>query len=134
MRMTKNIKKENMNGNSSNFYYVGIGSSAGGLDALKKFLLNVPENSGIAYLIVQHLDPVHKSALVDILSRSTSMEVLEVEDGLKVLPDHVYIIPPNKDMGILNGKLQLIEPLKPHGFRLPIDHFFTSLAHDKKDN
>ena len=129
----KKFKKEIIHKDSSNFFYVGIGASAGGLDALKKFLLNVPENSGMAYLIVQHLDPVHKSALVDILSRSTSIEVMEVEDGVQVKPDHVYIIPPNNDMGILNGKLQLMEPLKPHGFRLPIDYFFTSLAHDKKD-
>ena len=106
---------------------------SGGLDALKKFLSNVPENSGMAYLIVQHLDPVHKSALVDILSRSTSMKVMEVEDGIQVKPDHVYIIPPNNDMGILNGKLQLMKPIQPHGLRLPINHFLTSLAQDQKE-
>jgi len=125
--------KEKSNHNSSNFFYVGIGSSAGGLDALQKFLSNVPENSGMAYIIVQHLDPVHKSALVDILSRSTSMEVMEVVDGVQVTSNHVYIIPPNKDMGILNGKLQLMEPLHPHGLRLPINYFFTSLAQDQQD-
>jgi two-component system, chemotaxis family, CheB/CheR fusion protein len=134
--MTKKIEeklKEGINHNSSNFFYVGIGASAGGLEAIEKFLSNVPEKSGMAFLIVQHLDPIHKSALVEILSRSTSMEVFEVQDGVKVLPDHVYIIPPNKDMGILNGKLQLMEPIHPHGLRMPINYFFTSLAEDQKE-
>jgi two-component system, chemotaxis family, CheB/CheR fusion protein len=130
--MNNKIKKEKIHQNSK-FFYVGIGASAGGLDALKKFLSNVPDNSGMAYLIVQHLDPVHKSALVDILSRSTSMNVMEVKDGVQVKPDHVYIIPPNNDMGILNGKLQLMKPLQPHGLRLPINYFFTSLAQDQKE-
>jgi two-component system, chemotaxis family, CheB/CheR fusion protein len=130
-KMTK-IKKKISN-ISSDFFYVGIGASAGGLDALEKFLSNVPENSGMAYLIVQHLDPVHKSALVDILSRSTSMNVKEVEDGVKVLKDHVYIIPPNKDLSLLNGNLQLMDPTHPHGLRTPINYFFTSLAQDQKE-
>ena len=119
--------------NSSNFFYVGIGASAGGLDALQKFLSNIPEKSGMAFIIVQHLDPDHKSALTDILSRSTSMNVMEVEDGVQVQPDNVYIIPPDKDMSILNGKLQLMEPLEPHGQRMPINYFLTSLAEDQKE-
>jgi two-component system CheB/CheR fusion protein len=119
--------------NSSKFLYVGVGASAGGLDALRKFLSNIPGKSGMAIIIVQHMDPIHKSGLVDILARYTSMKVLQVEDGVQVLPDHVYIIPPNKDMGILNGKLQLMEPVEPHGFRRPINYFFTSLAQDQED-
>ena len=127
--MINTIKNSgNINSNSSKFLYVGIGASAGGLDALRKFISNIPENNGMAFIIVQHMDPTHKSGLVNILSRYTSMEVLEVEDGQQVQPDHVYIIPPNKDMGILDGSLQLMEPLEPHGLRLPINYFFTNLS------
>ena len=79
------------------------------------------------------MGPIHKSALTDILSRYTSMKVMEVEDGVQVIADHVYIIPPDKDMSILNGKLQLMEPLEPHGQRMPINYFFTSLAEDQKE-
>src|SRR5664280_313499 len=134
--MTGKIEKKlkgTISRNSSKFLYVGVGASAGGLDALRKFLSNIPENSGMAFIIVQHMDPTHKSGLVDILARYTSMKVLQVEDGVQVLPDHVYIIPPNKDMGLLDGKLQLMEPVEPHGFRKPINYFFTSLAQDQRD-
>ena len=122
-----------VNKDSSKFLFVGIGASAGGLDALKKLLSNIPENNGMAFIIVQHLDPNHKSGLVSILCRFTYMNVMEVVDGVQVLSEHVYIIPPNKDMGILNGKLQLIEPTEPHGLRLPINYFLNSLAQDQKE-
>lgn len=125
--------KENAQNNSSNFLYVGIGASAGGLDALEKFLSNVPEKSGMAFIIVQHMDPTHKSGLVNILSRYTKLKIQEVEDGVEVLEDHVYVIPPNKDMGILDGKLQLMEPIEPHGLRMPINYFFTTLGQDQED-
>ena len=134
--MTKKIEKnlkDKIDHNSSPFFYVGIGASAGGLDALQKFLSNVPGKSGMAFIIVQHLDPTHKSALTDILSRSTSMKVMEVKDGVQVKSDFVYIIPPDKDMSILNGKLQLMEPFEPHGQRMPINYFFRSLAEDQKE-
>ncbi len=129
----KREENRKVNKDSSKFLFVGIGASAGGLDAIKNLLSNIPENNGMAFIIVQHMDPTHKSGLVNILSRSTYMEVKEVVDGVQVLPDHVYIIPPNKDMGILNGKLQLMEPTEPHGLRLPINFFFSSLAQDQKD-
>jgi two-component system CheB/CheR fusion protein len=132
-----NKKKDNgmkgMVGNSSKFLYVGIGASAGGLDAIKKFLSNVPEKSGMCYIIVQHMDPTHKSGLVNILSRYTTMNVLQVEDGVVAQPDRIYIIPPNKDMGMLEGKLELLEPIEPHGLRMPINYFFSSLAQDQQD-
>lgn len=132
--MTINRDKEHKtNDNSSNILYVGIGASAGGLDALEKFLSNVKEKSGMAFIIVQHMDPTHKSGLVNILSRYTKLKVQEVEDGVEVFADNVYIIPPNKDMGILDGKLQLMEPLEPHGLRMPINYFFTTLAQDQED-
>ena len=129
----KREENRKVNKDSSKFLFVGIGASAGGLDAIKNLLSNIPENNGMAFIIVQHMDPTHKSGLVNILSRSTYMDVEEVVDGVQVLPDHVYIIPPNKDMGILNGKLQLMEPTEPHGLRLPINFFFSSLAQDQKD-
>lgn len=132
MADNKEELKGSINRDLSKFLYVGIGASAGGLDALQRFLSNIPENSGMAFIIVQHMDPTHKSGLVNILSRYTPMEVQEVVDGVQVLPDHVYIIHPNRDMGILNGKLQLIEPIEPHGLRLPINYFFTSLGQDQK--
>ena len=134
--MTKKIKdkpKQNIDTKSSNILYLGIGASAGGLDALKKFLSNIPNQSGMAFIIVQHMDPTHKSGLANILKRSTSLKVLQVEDGVQILPNHVYIIPPNKDMGIIEGKLQLMEPIEPHGLRMPINYFFTSLAQDQRD-
>lgn len=89
--------------------------------------------SGMAFVIVQHLSPDHKSILTDLVKRYTHMKVYEVEDGMKVQPNSVYIIPPNKDMALLNGTLQLIPPTIPHGMRLPIDFFFRSLAQDQRE-
>ena len=113
------------------FPIVGIGCSAGGLEALEKFLTHVPAGSGIAIVIVQHLDPNHVSALPELLQRLTRMKVVEAGDGMTVLPDGVYIIPPNKDMSLLHGKLHLLDPVAPRGLRLPIDFFLRSLAEDR---
>ena len=109
---------------------VGIGASAGGLEALELFLKHVPEGSGLAFVIVQHLDPTHKGIMVELLQRTTRMPVVQVRDRQKVAPDRVYVIPPNKDMSILHGVLHLLEPAAPRGLRLPIDFFFRSLADD----
>jgi len=87
----------------------------------------------MAFVLVQHLDPTHKSILVDLVRRYTRMQVFEVEDGMQVKPDCAYIIRPNRDMAILNGNLHLIEPLAPRGQRLPIDYFFRSLAQDQQE-
>ncbi len=114
------------------FPVVGIGSSAGGLEALELFLKNVPYPSGIAFVIVQHLDPNHKGIMVELLQRVTQMPVCQVSDGLKIEPDHVYLIPPNQDMSILHGVLYLLDMVKPRGLRLPIDFFFRSMAEDLK--
>jgi len=115
------------------FPIVGIGASAGGLEALERFLSNVPENSGIGYVIVQHLDPTHKGLMPELLQRHTKMKVRQVGDRMKVLPDNVYIIPPNKGMSILHGTLHLFDPTVPRGLRLPIDFFFRSMAEDMKE-
>jgi two-component system, chemotaxis family, CheB/CheR fusion protein len=112
---------------------VGMGASAGGLEALDLFLRNVPADCGLAFVIVQHLEPTHKSSMVELLQRATALEVLQVEDRTSVQPDCVYVIPPNKDMSILHGCLYLLDRIVPHGLRLPIDFFFRSLADDQQD-
>ncbi|MCX5809817.1 MAG: PAS domain-containing protein [Proteobacteria bacterium] len=115
------------------FYIVGIGSSAGGLETLEQFFNAMPPDTGLAFVLVQHLDPTHKGFMPELLQRYTKMKVAQVRDGLKVRPDCVYIIPPNKDMSILHGTLHLLEPSTARGFRLPIDYFFRQLADDQKE-
>ncbi|HTL17602.1 MAG TPA: chemotaxis protein CheB, partial [Patescibacteria group bacterium] len=115
------------------FPVVGIGASAGGLEALEQFLKPVPAGSGLAFVIVQHLDPTHKGIMPELLQRVTDMDVIQVKDRTKVRPDQVYVIPPNKDMSILHGMLHLLEPAAPRGLRLPIDFFLRSLAQDQQE-
>ena len=112
---------------------VGIGASAGGLEALEQFFRHVPKGSGIAFVIVQHLDPTHKGIMPELLQCTTSMEVFQVRDRMRVKPDSVYVIPPNRDMSILHGVLHLFEPTAPRGLRLPIDFFLRSLAEDRQE-
>ena len=113
---------------------VGIGASAGGLEALEQFLGQIPVASGLAFVVVQHLDPTHKGIMVELLQRSTLMSVVQILDGTKVEANHVYVIPPNRDLSILKGVLHLLEPVSPRGLRLPIDHFFRSLADDRQEH
>src|SRR6185369_15230321 len=115
------------------FPVVGIGASAGGLEALEQFLRRVPKDSGLALVIVQHLDPTHKGIMPELLQRATGMEVYQVRDRMRVKPNCVYVIPPNRDMSILHGVLHLFEPAAPRGLRLPIDFFLRSLAEDRQD-
>jgi len=119
---------------SAAFPIVGIGASAGGLEALELFLKHVPEQSGMAFVIIQHLDPTHKGIMSELLQRTTTMRVIQVKDRTTVQPDCVYVIPPNKDMSILRGTLHLFEPAAPRGLRLPIDYFFRSLAQDQLEH
>jgi len=114
------------------FPIVGIGASAGGLEALEQFLGHVPQNSGLAFVIVQHLDPTHKGIMPELLQRVTPMAVSQVKDRMRVKPNCVYVIPPNSDMSILHGVLHLFEPTAPRGLRLPIDFFLRSLAEDRQ--
>lgn len=116
------------------FYFVGIGASAGGLEALEQFFSKIPSSTGIAFIIIQHLDPTHKGVMPELLQRVTQLKVIQVTDGIKVQPNHIYVIPPNSDMSILHGRLHLLEPSAPRGFRLPIDYFFRSLAEDQREN
>jgi two-component system CheB/CheR fusion protein len=117
------------------FPIVGIGASAGGLKAFEAFFSGMPAatDPGMAFVLVQHLAPDHKSILSDLIRRYTRMQVFEVEDGMVVQPNCAYIIPPNCDMAFLNGSLQLLEPAAPRGQRLPIDFFFRTLAHDQHE-
>ena len=112
---------------------VGIGASAGGLDAFKSFFTHMPADSDMGFVLVQHLAPKHDSLLVELLSRHTAMPVIEAADGLKVEPRHVYVIPPDATLTITNGVLQLSKPAPPRQYRWPIDTFFTSLAEDQGD-
>lgn len=118
---------------ASDFPIVGIGASAGGLEALEQFLSHVPPASGLAHVVVQHLDPNHKGIMVELLQRATILPVREVTDRLTVEPNHVYVIPPNRDLSILHGVLHLLEPEAPRGLRLPIDFFLRALAADRQE-
>lgn len=117
------------------FPIVGIGASAGGLAAFEAFFSAMPADteSGMAFVLVQHLAPDHKSILTDLIKRYTKMQVSEVVDGVEVQPNCAYIIPPNRDMAFLNGTLQLLEQSTSRGLRLPIDFFFRSLAQDQHE-
>jgi len=119
---------------SVSFPIVGIGASAGGLEALEQFLGGVPPDSGMAFVIVQHLDPTRKGMLPELLQRTTGMNVVQVKDRTTVKPDCVYVIPPNKDMSILHGVLHLLATASPRGLRLPIDYFLRSLAQDQQEH
>ncbi len=116
------------------FPIVGIGASAGGLEALEQFLRHVPAGCGMAFVIIQHLDPTHKGIMAELLQRITDMEVLQAEDRMTVRADSVYVIPPNRDMSLLHGVLHLFEPSAPRGLRLPIDYFLCSLAEDCRES
>ncbi len=115
---------------TTSFPIVGIGASAGGLAAFEAFFSGMPAlaDPGMAFVLVQHLAPDHKSILSTLIQRYTRMQVFEVEDGMVVHPNCTYIIPPNHDMALINGTLQLLPPSEPHGHRLPIDFFFRSLG------
>lgn len=115
------------------FPIAGIGASAGGLEALEQFFSHMPDNAGIAFVVVQHLDPNHKGMMPELLQRTTGMTVLEAGNRMPIKPDCVYINPPNKELSILHDTLYLLDPVAPHGLRLPIDAFLASLAEDRRD-
>lgn len=118
---------------ANTFPIIGIGASAGGLEALEQFLRSVSADGGMAFVIVQHLDPTHQGLLPELLQRAAALPVERVTDRVKVQPNHVYVIPPNRDMSLLNGALHLFEPAAARGLRLPIDFFFRSLAEDQRE-
>ena len=122
-------------GSNVAFPIVGIGASAGGLAAFEAFFSGLPADAepGMAFVLVQHLAPDHTSLLAELIRRRTRMPVFEVEDGMTVHVNCVYIIPPACDLAYLNGTLQLLEPTAPRGQHLPIDFFFRSLAQDLRE-
>ena len=115
------------------FPIVGIGASAGGLEAFEAFFRACPVDTGMAFVLVSHLDPGHGSLLSEILQRCTTMPVVEALDQVAVAPDHVYVIPPNREMALLNGVLQLSIPEQVRGQRMPIDNFLRTLAEDRAE-
>ena len=110
------------------FLVVGIGASAGGLDACKKLLGGLSAGDGMAFILVQHLDPTHESMMVELLSSHTSMTVEEATDRMPIEPNHCYVIPPGKYLSVDEGTLRLSQPLAPHGARLPFDFLLHTLA------
>jgi two-component system CheB/CheR fusion protein len=111
---------------------VGVGASAGGLEAIEQFMSTIPLGSTLAVVIIQHLDPNHKDILPQLIQRHTPLKVVRIKEGMRVRPDYVYVIPAEKDLSIKDGVLHLHAPNAPHGFRLPIDFFFSSLAQDQR--
>ncbi len=113
------------------FPVVGIGASAGGLEALRELLEHLPTDTGMAFVFCQHLSPQHKSDLPDILGRSTKMPVLHISDGTRLKPDHLFVLPPNHNLEVMQGTLHLMCFEEEDSHRhLPVDHFFRSLAAD----
>ena len=117
----------------SDFPIVGIGASAGGLEALTALLEALPPDTGLAFVIIQHLDPKHESLLPSLLARSTGMPVSQVKDGVLLEPNHVYVIPPNASLTIAQRTLRLTAREAAVGVRLPIDGFLRSLAENSRN-
>ena len=114
------------------FLIVGIGASAGGLEAMEEFFRHMPSGSGMAFVVVSHQHAGHISLLPGLLSKCTAMSVVEAEDGMEVEPDRVYMAPGGTNMAILHGTLHFMEPHSRERVPLPIDYFFRSLAEDQK--
>jgi two-component system, chemotaxis family, CheB/CheR fusion protein len=116
---------------SQSFPIVALGASAGGLEALQEFFDRMPSDSGMAFMVIQHLSPTAKSMLADLLQKHTQMAVGSAEDSMRIEPNRVYLNPPGKEVGILNGVFHITDPVKTRGIGFPIDHFFRSLAADQ---
>ena len=110
------------------FLVVGIGASAGGIQALKEFFKKVPRDSGIAYVVILHMSPEHESKLAEILQSNTEIPVNQVHERIKVLPNHVYVIPPNQNLSMADGHLELADMIGVEERRSPVDLFFRTLA------
>jgi two-component system CheB/CheR fusion protein len=121
------------NNSHKSFPIVGIGASAGGLEAFTQLLNHLPVDTGLGFVLVQHLLPQHKSALTQLMARATSIPVREVTNNLRIKPNHVYVLPPDKKLGIAKGVLKLEPRSKNRGAHHPIDAFFESLAQDQRE-
>ena len=109
-------------------HVVGLGASAGGLEAVRKLLTALPAKTGFAFVLIQHLDPTHHSMMVDLLAHNTMMKVMQAADGIPIQPDCLYVIPPHAYLSLDDGVLRISEPQTRHGARMPIDFFLNSLA------
>ena len=125
------VPNRDVSGEGAVFHIVGIGASAGGLEALEVLFSALPSDTGAAFVVIQHLSPDFESHMQQLLSRHTQMPVRRVENGVRVEPDNVYLIPPRMEMVISDGKLLLTEKSEDRGLSLPIDQFFRSLASDR---
>ena len=114
----------------TDFPVVAIGASAGGLDACRKFLDALPDQTGMAFILVQHLDPTHESIMVGLLASHTAVPVRQATDGMRIEREHLYVIPPGSYLSVANGTLHLSAPQERHGARLPFDHLLRALAHE----
>jgi two-component system CheB/CheR fusion protein len=119
---------------ANGFLIAALGASAGGLEALENFFKHMPADAGIAFTVVQHLAPDHSSALPELLARHTRMGVEQARDNTRIVPNRVYIIPPNATLTITERTLRVTEPAAPRGHRTPIDSLFSSLAEDCGEN
>jgi two-component system CheB/CheR fusion protein len=128
-------KPQKTDDNSLPSYIVGIGASAGGLEAIELLVKNLPTRSGLAYVIVQHLSPDYKSLMAELLAKYTEMPILRIEDGMDVKKDTIYLISPRKNIKLFHGRLLSVEQENRHKgmINLPIDIFFQSLAEDQGD-
>ena len=116
------------------FPIVAIGASAGGFEAVSELLAAVPSKGGMAYVVVQHLDPSHESLLVELLAKKTAMSVMPAHEGLAVAPDHVYVIPPNATLTVRDDRLHLTPRASGPGRHMPADALFKSLAEARGDS
>ncbi len=119
---------------NENLYYVGIGASAGGLEALRPFVANLPLQTDMTYIIAQHMSPDHKSLMVELLARETQLIVLEATNNLVPRPDTIYVAPPNADITVVKGRFRISRPTNTIGPKPSVDRFFMSLADDRRDH
>src|SRR6185436_10951638 len=125
----KNLNHEELSKKPDhNFLVVGLGASAGGIQALKQFFSKVPADSDIAYVVILHMSPEHESKLAEILQATTSIPVTQVCEQVKVVPNHVYVIPPNQNLAMTDGHLTLTTMIGVEERRSPVDLFFRTLA------
>jgi two-component system CheB/CheR fusion protein len=115
-------------------YYVGIGASAGGLEALRPFVANLPAHANMTYIVAQHMSPDHRSLMVELLARETRLKVLEASNNLPPQADTIYVAPPNADITVANGRLRISKPTNTVGPKPSVDRFFMSLADDREDH
>ena len=128
---TKKVTQEKKPKKGNDFPIVGIGASAGGLETLNLFFSNMPSDSNMAFVVIQHLSPQHKSIMASLLEKQTHMVVRQIEDGATVAPNHVYLNPPGKNVALFNRSLHLLEPSQNIPINMPIDFFFRSLSEDE---